>query len=196
MVYSHKIKIPIVIQSQSCRPLEKGRGKAAGWMRRSRGASTLFTQFSTLPFPRTAKACDGATAGLSIQESSPHQGSAPEKGCASDIRRPAPFRSPRGIIPVTILLYSADDWPAGKGKINHRKNRFCLFSCSPEMCTAEKKGRFQGLYVFPSCLYSLFQSRIVPEQLYFSLWKHHPSSGFSFHRYSMASAMDWAFSFP
>ena len=71
MVYSHKIKIPIVIQSQSCRPLEKGRGKAAGWMRRSRGASTLFTQLSTLPFPRTAKACDGATAGLSIQESSP-----------------------------------------------------------------------------------------------------------------------------
>jgi hypothetical protein len=31
---------------QSCRPLEKGRGKAAGWMRRSRWTSILFTQFS------------------------------------------------------------------------------------------------------------------------------------------------------
>jgi hypothetical protein len=42
------VKIPDVKLSLACRPLEKGRAKGGGWMRRSRGASILFTQFSNL----------------------------------------------------------------------------------------------------------------------------------------------------
>ena len=38
----------MLLYSYSCRPLEKGRGKAAGWMRHGRWASILSTQFSIL----------------------------------------------------------------------------------------------------------------------------------------------------
>ena len=41
----------LLLYPYSCRPLEKGRGKAAGWMRHCRWTSILFTQFSILLLP-------------------------------------------------------------------------------------------------------------------------------------------------